>query len=75
MAVVENAMLTFCSSSIGSVLGYVLSNILLVGVVGSAVNTILVCFAAGPFEFHKTHERLSQEMRDVWSQQVWEPSV
>lgn len=69
-------MLTFLNSaSIGSVLGYVLSNILLVGVVGSAVNTILVCFAAGPFEFHKNHARLSQEMRDVWSQQVWEPSV
>lgn len=60
---------------IGSVLGYVLSNILLLGVVGSAVNTILVCFAAGPFEFDKNHPRLSREMREVWSQQVWEPPV
>ena len=60
---------------IGSVLGYVLSNILLLGVVGSAVNTILVCFAAGPFEFDKNHPRLSREMREVWSQQVWEPTV
>jgi multisubunit Na+/H+ antiporter MnhC subunit len=60
---------------IGSVLGYVLSNILLVGVVGSAVNTILVCFAAGPFEFDKNHPRLSREMREVWSQQVWEPPL
>lgn len=59
----------------GSVLGYVLSNILLLGVVGSAVNTVLVCFAAGPFEFDKNHPRLSREMREVWSQQVWQPSA
>lgn len=56
-------------------LGFVLSNVLLLGVVGSAVNTVLVCFAAGPFEFHQNHPRLSQEMRDVWSQQVFEPTV
>ena len=60
---------------IGSVLGYLLSNILLLGVVGSAVNTILVCFAAGPFEFDQNHPALSREMREVWSQQVWEPVV
>ena len=57
---------------IGSVLGYVLSNILLLGIVGSAVNTVLVCFAAGPFEFDRNHPKLSREMREVWSQQVWE---
>jgi len=58
---------------IGSVLGYVLSNILLLGVVGSAVNTIIVCFAAGPFDFDKNHPRMSREMREVWSQHVvWE---
>lgn len=60
---------------IGTVLGYVLSNILLLGVVESAVNTVLICFAAGPFEFDKNHPRLSREMREVWSQQVWEPPV
>lgn len=60
---------------IGFVLGLVLSNVLLLGVVGSAVNTVLVCFAAGPFEFNKNHPRLSREMREVWSQQVWEPSA
>ena len=59
---------------IGSILGFVLSNILLLGVVGSAVNTILVCFAADPFEFAKNHPRLSRGMREVWSQQVWEPT-
>ena len=60
---------------IGAILGFVLSNILLLGVVGAAVNTVLVCFAADPFEFDKNHPVLSREMRDVWSQQVWEPSV
>jgi multisubunit Na+/H+ antiporter MnhC subunit len=60
---------------VGSVIGYVMSNILMLGVVGSAVNTILVCFAAGPFEFDKNHPRLSGEMREAWTQQVWEPPV
>jgi len=60
---------------VGSVIGYVLSNILLLGVVGSAVNTILVCFAAGPFDFDKNHQLLSREMREAWSNQVWEQAV
>ncbi len=67
-------MPTICAFLIGSVLGFVLSNVVLLGVVGSAVNTVLVCFAAGPFEFDKNHPRLSREMREVWSQQVWEPA-
>ena len=58
---------------IGSVLGFVLSNVLLSGIVGSALNTVLICFAADPFEFDKQHPRLSREMREVWSQEVWEP--
>eukprot|EP00542_Grammatophora_oceanica_P017883 CAMPEP_0194043442 /NCGR_PEP_ID=MMETSP0009_2-20130614/15065_1 /TAXON_ID=210454 /ORGANISM="Grammatophora oceanica, Strain CCMP 410" /LENGTH=255 /DNA_ID=CAMNT_0038687643 /DNA_START=66 /DNA_END=833 /DNA_ORIENTATION=+ len=60
---------------IGCTFGFVLSSILLSGVIGSAVNTVLVCFAAGPFEFNKNHPRLSNEMREVWSQQVWEPAA
>jgi hypothetical protein len=66
---------TVAAFGMGWVLGFVLSNILLLGVVGSAVNTVLVCFAAGPFEFDRNHPRLSREMRQVWSQQVWEPAV
>ena len=66
-------ILTSCL--LGSVLGFVLSNVLLLGVVGSAVNTVLVCFAAHPFEFDKSHPRHSREMRESWSQQVWEPSA
>jgi hypothetical protein len=58
---------------IGFFLGFILSNILLLGLAGSAVNTILVCFAAEPFEFDRNHPHLSREMREVWSQQVWEP--
>lgn len=64
-----------CAFVCGSLLGYVLSNILLLGVIGSAANTVLVCFAAGPFEFDKNHPKLSREMREIWSQQVWEPSI
>jgi len=67
-------MPTISAFLIGSALGFVLSNVVLLGVVGSAVNTVLVCFAAGPFEFDKNHPRLSREMREVWSQQVWEPA-
>ena len=58
---------------IGFFLGFILSNILLLGLAGSAVNTILVCFAAEPFEFDRNHPHLSSEMREVWCQQVWEP--
>lgn len=58
---------------IGFFLGFILSNILLLGLVGSAVNTVLVCFAAEPFAFDRNHPHLSREMREVWSQQVWEP--
>lgn len=65
----------FIAFLIGGAFGYVMSSILLLGVVGSAVNTILVCFAAGPFEFDKNHPRLSREMRDMWSQQVWDTDV
>ena len=57
---------------VGSVIGYVLSNIRLLGVVASAVNTVLVCFAAGPFEFDKNHPMLSREMREAWTHHVWE---
>lgn len=57
---------------VGSVVGYVLGDILLLGLVSSAVDTILVCFAAAPFDFDKNHRILSREMREAWSQHVWE---
>lgn len=60
---------------IGSVMGLVLSSVILLGVVESAVNTVLICFAANPFDFHKNHPRLSQEMRARWTPQTWEPTA
>jgi hypothetical protein len=57
---------------VGSVVGYALGDILLFGLVAGAVDTILVCFAAAPLDFDKNHRALSREMREAWSQNVWE---
>ncbi|GAX18565.1 hypothetical protein FisN_10Hh234 [Fistulifera solaris] len=57
---------------VGSVVGYVLGDILLFGLVAGAVDTILVCFAAAPLDFDKNHRSLSREMREAWSQNVWD---
>jgi len=37
-------------------------------VVGSAVNTTIVCFAESPAEFEANHPELSAEMRGAWHQ-------
>jgi hypothetical protein len=50
---------------IGFVVGYVISSTLL-SVVGSAVNTVIVCFAESPAEFEQNHQVLSAEMRSSW---------
>jgi hypothetical protein len=52
---------------IGTLLGYVLSNILLLGIVGSAVDTVFVCFGTGPSEFEQNHPDLSRKMRIRWA--------
>jgi len=39
-------------------------------VVGSAVNTVIVCFAEAPNEFQRNHPELSEEMRATW-RQAW----
>lgn len=57
---------------VGSVVGYVLGDILLLGLVSGAVDTILVCFAAAPLDFDKNHRVLSREMREAWGQHVLE---
>ena len=41
---------------------------ILMSVVGSAVNTIIVCFAESPGEFETNHPQLSREMRAAWVQ-------
>lgn len=40
------------------------------GVVGSAVNTVIVCFAEAPAELELNHPQLSMEMRSAW-RQAW----
>lgn len=50
---------------IGCSIGLVLSSICL-KVVGSSVNTILVCFSVAPFVFRHHHPGLSGEMRHAW---------
>eukprot|EP00546_Thalassionema_frauenfeldii_P008208 CAMPEP_0178914638 /NCGR_PEP_ID=MMETSP0786-20121207/11545_1 /TAXON_ID=186022 /ORGANISM="Thalassionema frauenfeldii, Strain CCMP 1798" /LENGTH=586 /DNA_ID=CAMNT_0020587585 /DNA_START=198 /DNA_END=1958 /DNA_ORIENTATION=- len=60
---------------IGCALGFIVSSTLLFGVLNSSANTLLICFAADPFTFHKNHPELSQDLRRAWSQQVWEPTT
>jgi len=60
---------------IGCALGFVTSATLLFGVLNASAKTLLVCFAADPYEFHKHHPGLSQDLRDAWSHQVWEPAA
>ena len=52
---------------IGFVVGLLVSSILL-GVVNSAINTVIVCYADAPSEFQMNHPELSAEMRGAWSQ-------
>jgi len=47
--------------------GLVFCNILM-SIVGSAVNTVIVCFAESPAEFEANHPGLSGEMRSAWVQ-------
>lgn len=51
----------------GFIVGLVLCSILM-SVIGSAVNTVIVCFAEGPAEFQRNHPRLSEKMRAAWLQ-------
>lgn len=49
----------------GFIIGLVLTSITM-SVVGSAVNTVIVCFADAPAEFQANHPELSSEMREQW---------
>jgi large-conductance mechanosensitive channel len=53
--------------SIGLIVGFVFCSILM-SVVGSAVNTVIVCYAESPAEFEANHPQLSAEMRSAWIQ-------
>ena len=40
------------------------------GIIGSAVNTVIVCYAEAPAEFQQNHPELSDKMRAAW-RQAW----
>jgi len=48
-------------------IGLIFSSILM-SVVGSAVDTVIVCYAESPQEFEANHPALSGEMRSAWMQ-------
>lgn len=50
---------------IGLLVGFVFSSIVL-SVVGSAVNTAIVCYVEDPAAFQMNHPLLSNEMRQAW---------
>jgi hypothetical protein len=61
------------SSSIGFVVGIVLSTILF-SIISSSVAAVIVCFAGSPVEFHQNYPELSHEMRLAW-REVWPGSL
>eukprot|EP00586_Coscinodiscus_wailesii_P004923 CAMPEP_0172487548 /NCGR_PEP_ID=MMETSP1066-20121228/16697_1 /TAXON_ID=671091 /ORGANISM="Coscinodiscus wailesii, Strain CCMP2513" /LENGTH=486 /DNA_ID=CAMNT_0013254241 /DNA_START=73 /DNA_END=1533 /DNA_ORIENTATION=+ len=52
---------------IGFIVGLVISSIML-SVVGSSVDTVIVCFAEDPAVFKINHPELSQEMTEAWKE-------
>ena len=52
---------------IGFLTGFLVATVLL-SLVGSAVNTVIVCYAEAPAEFQLNHPQLSSDMRSAWMQ-------
>jgi hypothetical protein len=52
-------------NSLGFLVGFLFATIMM-SIVGSAVNTVIVCFAEAPAEFQANHAELSNEMRMTW---------
>jgi hypothetical protein len=50
----------------GFLMGLLFSTIAL-SVVGSAVNTVIVCYCEAPAEFQANHPQLSADMRAAWT--------
>lgn len=50
---------------VGAAIGFVLCSTLF-GLVSSAVNAVIVCFAEAPAEFQSNHPLLSHEMVAAW---------
>jgi Plasma-membrane choline transporter len=58
--------------AIGVAVGSAVSAILFFGVIGSAVNTVLTCFAVSPTDLDKNHPAHGEAMTEAWSRKVWE---
>jgi hypothetical protein len=52
---------------LGFMLGMALNSVLM-NVIGSAVNTVIVCYAEAPADFEQNHPELSATMRESWAQ-------
>jgi multisubunit Na+/H+ antiporter MnhC subunit len=57
------------SFATGFAIGLAMTSVLL-GIIGSSVNAVLVCFASSPLDFERNHPELSHEMRSAW-REVW----
>jgi hypothetical protein len=62
---VDSDSATWVAFLVGLIVGTVLSNILL-SIIGSAVDTVVVCFAEAPLEFRHVYPELSEAMEDAW---------
>merc|ERR1712232_1262996 len=49
----------------GIIIGFITPSIIM-GIVSSAVNTIIVCFAESPAEFEENHPELSRLLKEAW---------
>lgn len=63
------AFVPSCRYSTGFFIGIILSGIIM-GVVSSAVDTIIVCYAEAPRELDANHPEISQEFESTW-QTAW----
>lgn len=52
---------------VGFFIGVVMSSIFL-GLLSSAVDAIIVCYAESPQELHENHHEIAQEMSQTWSE-------
>lgn len=59
-------MVTFVE---GAVIGLIVPSVVF-SMVGSAVNAVLVCFAASPLDLEENHPNMSKQMRAAW-RDVW----
>ena len=66
LAPITNFYYSFIPLSAGFIIGLILSGIVM-GLLSSAVDSIIVCFAEAPIEFAESHPSLAQEMQTAWS--------